>query len=132
MNPIPESLRNARNQNVLTYLSDASAHGDVAEVLLNACRPLGDSHHYCPDPKQYLYFIVYTRATIFGFATGMSNIAFRLNKEFESRAITTGAEKVTELEGWVSFKLFRNDWPAIDLQFWALNAYAQVREQYGA
>ena len=130
MNPIPEILRNAHNRDVFKYLSDTSAHGDVAEALLNACHSLGDSHHYCPDPQQYLYVIVYTRDTVFGFATGMSKVAFRLNKELEARALATGAEKIVELEGWVSFELFRNDWPSVDLQFWALKAYAQVREQY--
>ena len=132
MNPLPENLHNTRNQDVLTYLSNASAHGDVAEALLNACHPLGDSHHYCPDPKQFLHVIVYTRATIFGFASGMSTIAFRLDKEFETRAIATGANEITELDGWVSFELFRNEWPAVDLQFWALKAYAQAREQFAA
>ena len=132
MNPIPENLQNDRNQDVLTYLSNTSAHSDVAEALLNSCRTLGDSDHHCPDPMQYLYIAVYTRATIFGFATGMSNIAFRLDNEFASRAIATGANKVAELNGWVSFELFRNDWPSVDLDFWALKSYTQVREKYAA
>ncbi len=132
MNPIPENLHNSRNQNVLAYLSKTSAHSDVAEALLNSCRLLGDSHHYCPDPKQYLYVAIYTRDTIFGFATGMSNIAFRLDNEFVSRAIATGANQIAELDGWVSFELFRNDWPSVDLKFWALKSYAQVWEKYAA
>lgn len=132
MNPIPENLYNDRNQDVLAYLSKTSAHSDVAEALLNSCRPLGDFHHYCPNPKQYLYIAVYTRDTIFGFATGVSTIAFRLDTEFESRAIATGANQVAELYGWVSFELFRNDWPSVDLKFWALKSYTKVREKYAA
>ena len=30
---------------------------------------------------------------------------------------------------WVSFSLFEADWPAVDLPFWTLRAYAAAREQ---
>jgi len=130
MIPIPKELDTERNQNVLAYLSGASAHGDVAEALLDACSPLGDCHCYCPDRKQFLYMAVYTKATLFGFAIGMRTVAFRLDRDFAARALATGARKITELDGWASFELFRHDWPSIDLKFWALKSYAQIREHY--
>ena len=48
MIPRPKELDTERNQNVLAYLSGASAHGDVAEALLEACPPLGGFHHPSP------------------------------------------------------------------------------------
>jgi hypothetical protein len=30
---------------------------------------------------------------------------------------------------WVFFELFRDDWPKVDLEFWARKAYVAVRER---
>jgi len=132
MMSIPEELATERNQAVLAYLADASAHGDVAQQILEACSPLGDCEHYCPDRQQFGYVAVYTQAKIFGFAAGMGTVAFHLDPTFRSRAIETGAGEIPELDEWVTFELFRNDWPSVDLKFWALKAYAQVREHHNA
>jgi hypothetical protein len=130
MIPMPKELDTELNQDVLNYLSCASAHGDVSEALLEACAPLGDFHHYCPNQQRFLYTVVFTRATIFGFAIGMDTVVFRLDQEFGSRAIATGANKIKELDGWASFELFRDDRPSVDLKFWALKSYSQVRDRY--
>jgi len=132
MTPIPKELDTEHNQAVLAHLAGASAHGDVAQQMLEACSRLGDCDHYYPDRQNFSYVAVYTRATIFGFATGMGAVAFRLDSALRSRAIETGAGEIPELDEWVAFELFRSDWPSVDLKFWALKAYAQIREHQNA
>jgi hypothetical protein len=129
MIPIPKELENDKNLEVLAYLAGTSAHGDVVEELIKASNSLGDVDIFCPDKSQFLYVAICTRATIFGFAIGLSTVAFRLGSALKARAIETGADAIPELGDWASFKLFRSDWPAVDLKFWATQAYIQIRER---
>lgn len=126
---IPEDLRRDVNAQALSWLADKSAHDEVATALLSSTRTLGDVVTYCPDPKQFRYLVTATRGIVFGAATGMSTVSFRLDRENCQRALQSGAEAATEIgPDWVSFTLFRNDWPAPDLAFWALKAYVLARE----
>ena len=127
--PLPDTLRNAVNKDVLNYVKGKSAHSDIAEALVNAVKKLGDVQHFCPNAAQYKYLVVSSQGVIFGIATGMQAVAFRLDSTFKERALRTGADDARDIGvNWVSFKLFRNDWPAIDLEFWALKAYVFARE----
>jgi len=127
--PLPDSLKNATNQRVLDYLADKSAHSDIGDALIKATKPLGDVQIYCPDPAQCKYLIVSTNGVVFGFAVGMNAIAFRLSATFKERALKTGADDRSELgSAWASFDVFRNDWPRVDLEFWARKAYVFARE----
>ena len=73
--------------------------------------------------------VVSTNNIIFGFAQGMNMIAFRLDATFKSRAIETGGKGLSEVgPDWVFFNPFRDDWPAVDLAFWARKAYVIARE----
>src|SRR5262245_17896257 len=127
--PLPDALRNTVNADVLSYLKGKSAHSDIAEALFNAVKPLGDVQHFCPNPQQYKYLAVSTQGVIFGTATGMNLIAFRLDATFKDRALRTGASDAREIGSlWVSFEPFRSDWPRIDLEFWARKAYVFARE----
>jgi len=126
---IPDTISTSRNKSVLAFLRDSSAHSDVAEALLRAVKPLGDVQDYCPDSSRYRYLVVSTKATIFGFALGMNTVAFRLNAPFHQRAVASGGNPIPELgEEWISFTLFRDDWPEPDLLFWARKAYVYARE----
>ena len=129
INAVPNELQTPRNEQVLAYLTGRSAHDDVAEALASATSRLGDIGKFCPDSASYLYVLVHTANTVFGFATGMSTVAFRLNEEFRSRALATGAHELNGLDGWAAFELFRADWPTVDVRFWATQAYVQAREQ---
>src|SRR5262245_2503566 len=95
--PFPESLRNASNGDVLNYLNGKSAHSDIAEALTNAVKKLGDVQHFCPNPAEYRYLAVSTQGVIFGIATGMSLIAFRLDTTFKERALRTGADEAPDI-----------------------------------
>jgi predicted amidohydrolase len=96
--------------------------------LINATRSLGDVVTFCPDPKQFRYVVTATRGIVFGVATGMSTVSFRLDREMSQRALLSGGDAAPEIgPQWVSFTLFRSDWPAHDLAFWALKAYALAR-----
>ena len=127
--PLPDTLRSAVNEDVLSYVKDKSAHSDVGGALVQAVKKLGDVQHFCPDPAQYKYLAVSTQGVIFGVATGMSVIAFRLDSTLKERALRTGADDAQKVgRNWVSFTLFRSDWPAVDLEFWARKAYVFARE----
>ena len=113
----------------MTSSGNSSAHSDVTEALLRAVKPLGDVQYYCPDLSRYRYFVVSTKTIIFGFAIGMNTVAFRLNAPFNQRAVASGGNPIPELdEEWISFILFRDDWPEVDLSFWARKAYVYARE----
>lgn len=128
---IPDALKNSINEPVLRSIKDYSAHSDVADALLKAVMPLGDVQAFCPDASQYRYLIVSTKNIIFGIAVGMNKAAFRLNPLFKNRAMETGGRDYSEAgPDWVSFTLFRDDWPEFDLKFWARKAYVFARETY--
>jgi hypothetical protein len=127
--PLPENLSNQANKRILDFIRNFSAHSDVTEALLRSVKPLGDVQWYCPDPSQYRYFLVSTRTIIFGFAMGMNIVAFRLNAPFNERAVGSGGRAIPELgKEWIGFTLFRDDWPEVDLSFWARKAYVYARE----
>jgi hypothetical protein len=125
-----EPVGHPENEQVLLYLRDASAHSDVSDALIRAVEPLGDVQAYSPNPARYRFLTASTRGVVFGFAVGMNSIGFRLNPVLKSRALATGAEACPQAgPDWVCFTLFRNDWPAFDLSFWARKAYARLRER---
>jgi hypothetical protein len=126
---IPPELDNEQNRAVLAHLHPLSAHSDVAEALMKAVEPLGDVQTFCPDPRQCRYVVVSTNKVVFAFAEGMRTVAFRLDERFKQRALVTGGVASPACgPGWVGFEVFRNDWPKVDLEFWARKAYAFVRE----
>ena len=128
---IPAPLINRINAAVLAHVKDLSAHSDVSGPLLAAVKPLGDVQVFCPETHAYRYMVVSTNGIIFGFAVGMSTIAFRLDARMKPRALATGAVAYPDCgEDWVSVLPLGSDadWPAVDLRFWALKAYVHVRE----
>jgi len=130
--PVPEALQNSTNTSVLEYIKDCSAHSDVVEALAEAVAPLGDVQTFCPDPSTYRYVLVSTKDVVFGLAAGMKTVAFRLDPLLKDHALQTGATDLPEAgPDWVSFTLFRDDWPEVDLMFWARKAYVFARETGG-
>jgi hypothetical protein len=128
-NSVPEALRNAANERVLAHVAGKSAHSDIGEALALAARTLGDVQTFCPNPANYAYLVVSTRHVIFGFATGMRAVALRLSPQFKTRALETGATECADAgPEWVSFDVFRSDWPQVDLAFWARQAYVFARD----
>lgn len=126
---IPDDLLDQCNRPVLDFVRGSSAHSDIAELLGQAVEPLGDVQVFCSDPSEYGYVLVSTNGIIFGFAIGMDTIAFRLNTPFDQRALATGGKAIPDLgDEWVSFIPFRDDWPEVDLLFWARKAYVYARE----
>jgi len=126
---IPASLKNRFNETVLQHLGGLSAHSDVAEALAKALKPLGDVQCFCPEPQQYRYVAASTRGIIFAVALGINTIAFRLDDRLKARALATGGAPFPEGgKEWVCFTLFRDDWPKVDLEFWARKAYVAARE----
>jgi hypothetical protein len=126
---IPHELMTDANRAVLAHLEQKSAHSDIADVLAVAVKPLGDARLFCPDRQQYRYVVASTKGVVFAFAVGMDTIAFRLDERMKSRALASGASAYPAGgPDWVSFILFRADWPNVDCAFWALKAYVHARE----
>jgi len=126
---VPPELQTSINRQVLNHVEDLSAHSDIVEALGAALEPLGDVQIFCPDCQQYRYVVASTMGIIFALAVGMDTIAFRLDERMKARALASGGSPYAECgEDWVSFTLFRNDWPKIDVEFWARKAYVAARE----
>ena len=126
---IPAGLDNSINRAVLSHIEDLSAHSDVADALVTALKPLGDVQVFCPDWREYRYVAASSKGTIIAFALGMNLVGFRLDGRMKARALASGGTPCPECgDDWVSFTLFRDDWPGVDLEFWARKAYAAARE----
>lgn len=126
---VPAELQTSINQQVLDHLEDLSAHSDIAEALMGALEPLGDVQTFCPDCQQYRYVVAFTKGIVIALAVGMNTIGFRLDERMKARALASGGAPYAECgTQWVSFTLFRSDWPKVDIEFWARKAYVAARE----
>ena len=126
---IPPELSIPVNRQVLGHIERLSAHSDVADALCAALKPLGDVQLFCPAPQEYRYVAASTKGIIFAVAIGMGTIAFRLDSRMMARALVSSGEAYPGCGGdWVSFTLFRDDWPKVDLEFWGRKAYVSARE----
>jgi hypothetical protein len=126
---VPPELQTSINHQVLDYVEGLSAHSDIAEALGAALEPLGDVQCFCPNSQEYLYVVASTKGIIIALAVGMNTIGFRLDEPMKVRALASGGVPYPECgKEWVSFTLFRNDWPKIDIEFWARKAYVAARE----
>ena len=129
---IPRDLETILNRPVLRHIEGLSAHSDVVEALATALKPLGDVQIFCPDWQQYRYVVASTKGIIIALAVGMNTTGFRLDERMKARALASGGVTFPECgPEWVSFTLFRDDWPRIDLEFWARKAYVAARELEG-
>jgi hypothetical protein len=126
---IPAELEITINRQVLNHVDGMSTHSDIADALRAALEPLGDVQMFCPDWRQYRYVVASTKGVIIALALGMNTIGFRLDERMKARALASGGAPYPECGNeWVSFTLFRDDWPTVDLEFWARKAYVAARE----
>jgi hypothetical protein len=127
---VPPELKTAVNHAVLAHLEGKSAHSDIAQVLTDAVKPLGDVQLFCPNWQAFRYVIASTKGVIFGFAIGMNTIAFRLDEKMKGRALLTGGIEYPACgKDWVEVVHHGqdSDWPAVDVRFWARKAYVYAR-----
>lgn len=125
----PKELGSGINREVMGHLRGLSAHSDVAAALSSALKPLGDVQVYCPDWQQNRYVVASTNGIIIALAVGMNVIGFRLDDLMRDRALASGGLLYPECgDQWVSFTLFCDDWPKVDIEFWARKAYVAARE----
>ena len=126
---IPVELQTDINREVLDHIEGLSAHSDIADALSAAVKPLGDVQIFCPDCQEYRYVVASTKGVIIALAVGMNTIGFRLDERMKARALASGGVPYVECgKRWVSFTLFRDDWPKVDIEFWARKAYVAARE----
>ena len=127
---IPPEFTSAVNQKVLAHLDGKSAHSDIAQVLMEAVKPLGDVQLFCPNWHDFRYVVASTKGVIFGFAIGMNTVAFRLDEKMKDRALLTGGTAYADCgDDWaaVVHQGQDSDWPAVDVTFWARKAYVYAR-----
>ena len=93
---VPPELETAVNRPVLAHLDGKSAHSDIAQVLMDAVKPLDDVQLFCPNWHDFRYVVASTKGVIFGFAIGMNTIAFRLDEKMKHRALLTGGTAYAE------------------------------------
>jgi len=120
------------NRQVLAYLAvfRPSCHSDTGSALVEAAEKCGEWIAFSPSFAQCGYLALITRRRIFALGLGQRSACFRLPRALRKTALASGASRAPELgTEWVSFSLFKADWPAVDLPFWTLRAYAAAREQ---
>jgi len=128
LQPLAASIRNDRNHDILNFLQGKSAHSDVAGALVEAAVSPGDVQFYSSEPENFGYVALTTQDVVFAVAYGMSQIGFRLDETFKERALESGGFDVVEVgPAWVTFELFRSNYPAVDLPFWVRKAYLIAR-----
>lgn len=126
---VPVELLTGINRQVLGHVEGLSAHSEIADALRLALKPLGDVQIFCPDWRQYRYVIASTKGVIMAIAAAMDTLGFRLDERMRVRALASGGVPYPECgDQWVAFTLFRDDWPRIDVEFWARKAYVAARE----
>ncbi|HTB83358.1 MAG TPA: hypothetical protein VK742_06865 [Candidatus Sulfotelmatobacter sp.] len=131
-NQCPFDLSFNENRMVYEYLKKYSAHPDLVETLLSALAVCGDVQVFSPDINQCRYVALSTQRIIFGFAIDMNTIAFKQNEKMKAIALQTGATPYPECGvDWVKLPISRVDWPQVDLKFWTLKAYLNIREKVG-
>jgi hypothetical protein len=108
------------------------AHPDLVETLLRALKICGDVQVFSPDIGQCRYVTLTTQRIIFGFAIGTNTIAFKLSEKMKAVALQTGAKPYQECgTDWVELPISCCDWPRVDIEFWTLKGYLNVRESVG-
>ena len=113
---IPAGLETSINREVINHIEGLSTHSDIADALATALKPLGDVQLFCPDWQQYRYVVASTKSVIFALAVGMNTIGLRLDERMKARALASGAMPYPGCGNeWISFTLFRDDWPKVDL-----------------
>ena len=77
----------------------------------------------------YAGYPLVTKRTIFALGVGQQSVCYRVPGALHATALATGAVEAANIgNDWVRFEIFRADWPAPDLSFWTLRAYAAARQ----
>jgi hypothetical protein len=119
------------NLDALRYLAEhqPSCHSDTGEALMRAAGRCGECVAYSPSFRQCRYVALVTNRRIFALGLGQCSVCYRLPEKLYTVALQTGAISAEHIgAGWVQFDLFRPGWPAPDLPFWTLEAYAAARK----
>jgi hypothetical protein len=122
----------ARNEDVAAYLAEhrPSCHSDTGDALIRGAHACGDWVAFSPSFRRCLYVALVTNRRIFALGLGQRSVLYRLPQPLAATALASGAVVAPEVGSqWVRFELFRPDWPAPDLAFWALRAYQAARER---
>ena len=102
--PVPQQLLNQKNREVLDYLEPLSCHGDNIEPLQEILASYPEVESFCPDSKNYRYFLWYVDDVVFAYGVGMRNVCLRIPPASADLAIDIGTDNVQfDGETWCSF-----------------------------
>lgn len=114
-----------RNPEAESFFRSLSAHDDVASAFTEALERLGE-YRVQRAPGEYGALYAVTKDTVFGGVAGQASTYWRLRPGDVATALACGATQAIGPD-WVELVLFRTNWPAPDLPFWALRAYDFAR-----
>lgn len=118
------------NDAALAFIARHSAHSDVVSELTAGLSGLGGAS-VRGDMAAYKAAYAVADEVVFACAIGMSEVHVRLPADLLARARATGWSMSDIGPEWVSWVLFRTDWPQVDLRFWLRKAYAHARATAG-
>jgi len=124
---VPAELLNDNNAEILQYLAPLSCHGDNIDSLLSYLSRYPDVRRFCPDARNYRYFLWFTGDTIFAYGVGMSDVYLRID-DTEAALATEYARDTRRFDGacWFSF---RYDCKQLENLAWL--AYMYAKSQIG-
>ena len=104
MQPLPANLLKGNNPDVLSYLKEQSCHGDNLQTLHKILSRYADVRRFCPDSRNYRYFLWYRGDTVFAYGVGTRNISLRIGPTHATLAASQ-ARGLTRFDG--------NNWYAV-------------------
>jgi hypothetical protein len=102
--PIPPELKTPVNAEILKELEGQSCHSDIVEPIQSHLSKLEGVKVYCPDGKNFSYFLWYVNSVVFAYASGMQKVNLRLSQ--------SGELSLNEAKYPKSYKV-ENSWYAI-------------------
>lgn len=115
-----------QNPEAEEFFANRYARDEVGTAFMDSLKPLGE-YEIKGDLRIYRAPYAVTRDIVFGGASDMCDVYYRLRPGDYEIAIATGGAACSLGEGWAKFTLYRPGWPKFDLEHWAHRAYDFAR-----
>jgi hypothetical protein len=114
------------NPEAEAFFLSRQAHDEVGTCFRESLRKLGE-YEVLGDIRSFGAPYAVTAQVVFGGASDLSFVYYRLNARDRDIAFRTGGETTPIGPDWVRLELFRAHWPQVDLKHWSLRAYDFAR-----
>jgi len=116
-----------RNPDAEEFFKRRYARDEVGTLFIGSLRALED-YELRGDLRIFRAPYAVANEIVFGGASSMNVIYYRVDATERRIALATGGEAAELGDDWVKFLLFRPDRPRPELERWALAAYRFARE----